>query len=63
MDGEKFTPPVTSGLLNGTFRRGLVRDGIVKEKVLFKEDITSADAIWFINSVREWIKVELVINN
>lgn len=63
VDGEKFTPPVTSGLLNGTFRRGLVRDGIVKEKVLFKEDITSADAIWFINSVREWIKVELVINN
>lgn len=54
-----FTPPVSSGLLPGTFRKHLLDKQIIKEKTITKKDIQTAEDIYFINSVRKWIKVHL----
>jgi para-aminobenzoate synthetase/4-amino-4-deoxychorismate lyase len=60
IDGKLWTPPVTSGLLAGTFREHLLKAGQIEEKVLTLDDLKKCSKIWFINSVRKWIKVELV---
>ena len=56
-----YTPPVHCGLLNGVFRRHLLESGgiPVKEKVLRREDVLSADEVFMMNSVRGMIKVVL----
>ncbi|WP_271853199.1 aminodeoxychorismate synthase component I [Planococcus maritimus] len=58
-DGRFYTPPVSSGLLAGTYREQLIEEGRIESKVLKKDELDTFDAIWFINSVRGWIKVEL----
>jgi para-aminobenzoate synthetase/4-amino-4-deoxychorismate lyase len=54
-NGKYYTPPVKSGLLNGICRTKLNWE----EKVLFPEDIKSADKIFCFNSVRGVVEVEL----
>lgn len=58
-DGRFYTPPVSSGLLGGTYRKQLLEEGRIETKVLKKDELDTFDAIWFINSVRGWMKVEL----
>ncbi|MDE4086782.1 aminodeoxychorismate synthase component I [Planococcus maritimus] len=58
-DGRFYTPPVSSGLLAGTYREQLIDEGRIETKVLKKEELHTFDAIWFINSVRGWMKVEI----
>lgn len=58
-DGRFYTPPVSSGLLAGTYREQLIDEGRIETKVLKKDELDTFDAIWFINSVRGWLKVEL----
>ncbi len=52
IDGELVTPPVSSGLLNGTFRQDLVEQGKAGEQVLYPDDLKKARAIYLGNSVR-----------
>lgn len=52
LDGELVTPPVSSGLLAGAFRAWLLGQGKLQEKILSREDLARADAVWLINSVR-----------
>ncbi|RRN67488.1 aminodeoxychorismate synthase component I [Peribacillus simplex] len=59
INGDYYTPPVESGLLAGTFRQGLIRKKEIKEKPILKADLNSAEEIWFINSVRGKLKVNL----
>ncbi len=59
-DGRLVTPPVSSGLLPGTFREKLLRDGTIEEKVLTKEDLAGADTVYLINSVRKWQLAEII---
>lgn len=59
VDGLLWTPPVTSGLLAGTFREHLIKIGKVREKVLKVDDLEKCSKLWFINSVRKWIEVSL----
>jgi branched-subunit amino acid aminotransferase/4-amino-4-deoxychorismate lyase len=54
IDGRKVTPPVTCGLLPGTFRAHLLEDGVIEEGIVTIEQLRSAGQIWLINSVREW---------
>lgn len=58
-NGELFTPPVKSGLLPGTFREQLLRENKIKERTIYIDELKDCSAIWFINSVRGWIKVFL----
>ena len=56
-----FTPPVESGLLSGTFRNELIASGEIEERVITVDDFRSADEIFLINSVRKWMRAELVV--
>ncbi len=60
LDGEWFTPPVTSGLLAGTFRNGLLATGQIRERILTPADLRAARRIALINSVRKWRAAILV---
>ncbi|KMY50349.1 aminodeoxychorismate synthase component I [Peribacillus loiseleuriae] len=60
IEDELITPALNSGLLAGTFREKLVQSGKVKERVVHLTELKSANEIWFINSVRGWIKVNLL---
>ena len=59
IDGERLTPPVSSGLLAGTFREELLEQGKIREGVVTLEMLKQADAVWLINSVRKWMPVSL----
>lgn len=59
MDGEWFTPPVECGLLAGTFRAKLLASGEVKERVIRVSDLGRCEAVFLVNSLRKWVKVEM----
>jgi len=59
INGDLYTPPVEAGLLAGTFRQELIRKKEIKEKPISKADLNNAEEIWFINSVRGKLKVDL----
>lgn len=56
-----YTPPKESGLLNGIFRQHLLDDASVPtvEKILFMQDLKSAEQIYLCNSLRRIIPVQL----
>ncbi|MEH7494597.1 aminodeoxychorismate synthase component I [Neobacillus niacini] len=60
IDGVRWTPPVSSGLLAGTFRDRLIHKGEILEKTLTHADLKIATKMWFINSVRKWKEVQLI---
>lgn len=57
-----LTPPLSCGLLNGVYRQHLLRSGEItlQEKVLFKDDLLTADKIFLINSVRKLRQITLL---
>jgi len=54
LDGRKITPPVSCGLLAGTFRGELIAKGEIEEQLITLDDLKRADSVWLINSVRKW---------
>ena len=56
-----FTPPLSSGLLNGTFRRHLLEGarGKIIERVIFENDLVFANKIYLTNAVSGIIPVKL----
>jgi para-aminobenzoate synthetase/4-amino-4-deoxychorismate lyase len=51
--GHWFTPPVSCGLLPGVYRRHLLKTKPgLHEKILYPEDLKSADAVYLTNAVR-----------
>lgn len=60
IDGVRYTPPLSSGLLGGTFRAEQLDAGTIRERVLTRKDIASASRLWLINSVRRWVEAILV---
>lgn len=54
------TPPISSGLLAGTFRGWLLATGQIQEQVLTRDDLPKAQRIALINSVRKWQPATLV---
>lgn len=57
--GKLFTPPIVCGLLNGTYRQKLLREGVLEEKIIYPEDLEKAEKIFCFNSVRKMVEVEL----
>jgi para-aminobenzoate synthetase/4-amino-4-deoxychorismate lyase len=62
IDGRKITPPVKCGLLPGTMRGHLLKTGEIEEDIITLEQFKQADEIWLINSVRGWVRAQLLIN-
>jgi para-aminobenzoate synthetase/4-amino-4-deoxychorismate lyase len=60
MDGALLTPPVSSGLLAGTFRNHLLAEGVIRERAIPVSDLGRCQAIFLINSVRKWREARLV---
>jgi para-aminobenzoate synthetase/4-amino-4-deoxychorismate lyase len=54
LDGRRVTPPVSAGLLAGTFRAHLLAAGEIEERTLMVDDLQRASRVWLINSVRGW---------
>ena len=60
LDGLYVTPPISCGLLNGTFRAELLSRGKLVEQVLKLDSLKRAEALYMINSVRKWTRLKLV---
>ena len=60
MDGKKYTPPVSCGLLAGVYRGHLLAQGEIQEKVITVEDASRAERLFLINSVRGMWRARLV---
>jgi hypothetical protein len=54
LDGERWTPPISAGLLAGTLRARLLAAGEIAERTLTPADLARAERVWLINSVRGW---------
>lgn len=54
MDGALWTPPLDAGLLPGVFRSDLLARGEIRERTLHPSDLSRAEEVWLINSVRKW---------
>ena len=63
IDGVRYTPPLSSGLLGGTFRAEQLDAGAIRERILTKADVASASRLWLINSVRRWLGAILVVGS
>lgn len=54
LDGDLVTPPISCGLLGGTFRADLLQRGEIREKTIDQEDLARCTQIFLVNSVRGW---------
>ncbi len=55
-----WTPPLDAGLLAGTYRSALVRDGILEERRVRTEELAAAEELALVSSVRGWRPAVLV---
>jgi para-aminobenzoate synthetase / 4-amino-4-deoxychorismate lyase len=60
LDGVLFTPPVSCGLLPGTYRSWLLSQGLVTEREIKVDELNKCSQFYLVNSVRGKIKIELV---
>lgn len=61
LDGRYVTPPISCGLLGGTFRAELLSRGKLTEQVLKVDDLKRAEALYMINSVQKWTRLKLIV--
>ena len=59
LKAKLFTPPVSCGLLGGTFRFSLIKTGVISERVINIDALKDCKCIYFINSVRKWREAKL----
>ncbi|UCC51904.1 MAG: aminotransferase class IV, partial [Anaerolineaceae bacterium] len=56
LNGRLITPPVTAGLLAGTYRRYLLEQGLISEEPVTIAELKRSPQLFLINSVRKWRK-------
>jgi para-aminobenzoate synthetase/4-amino-4-deoxychorismate lyase len=54
LDGRWITPPVDAGLLPGSYRALLVRDGTLEERRVTVAELRGAEEVALVSSVRGW---------
>jgi para-aminobenzoate synthetase/4-amino-4-deoxychorismate lyase len=57
IDGELFTPPISCGLLAGTFRSLLLEMGKINERLIHTDELVKCSKLYLVNSVRKWVEV------
>jgi len=62
IDGKFYTPPISCGILAGTFREHLLETGQVEEKIIRVEDLKDCTKIFLVNSVRKWQTIVISYN-
>ena len=60
INGQRLTPPLSSGLQPGVFRAFLLERNEVREAVLPLEETDRSSRLFLINSVRRWCEMRLV---
>ncbi len=60
IDGVRVTPPVSCGLLAGTYRAMLLESELVTEQVITLDSLRRATGLWLVNSVQGERPMELV---
>jgi para-aminobenzoate synthetase / 4-amino-4-deoxychorismate lyase len=50
--GKWYTPPVSCGLLAGTYRAWLLEQGMIQERVIRVKELADCSQIFLVNSVR-----------
>jgi para-aminobenzoate synthetase/4-amino-4-deoxychorismate lyase len=58
--GKLYTPPLSCGLLPGTFRAHLLETGQAQERVILREELDACTEIFRVNSVRGWQMVVII---
>lgn len=63
-DKTWFTPPLSSGILNGVYRKHLLQNNVnIKEEKIYLNDLLNCDQIILTNSLRGEVKVEKIYFN
>lgn len=57
---RRITPPVSCGLLAGTFREHLLERGEIEEKIVTTKELQKAKKVFLVNSVRKWVDARLI---
>ena len=60
IEGDLFTPPLSCGLLGGTYRAQLLEQKKIKERILPIKEIEHYQKIYLINSVRKLWEVQYI---
>lgn len=60
LDGAWWTPPLDAGLLAGTYRAVLLREGELRERPIRIDELRSAEEVALVSSVRGWRPAALV---
>jgi para-aminobenzoate synthetase/4-amino-4-deoxychorismate lyase len=61
IDGERLTPASECGLLSGVLRAELLEQGRIREAILTQTDLLRADKVWWVNSLRGELSVQLSV--
>ena len=60
IDGRRWTPPLSAGLLPGVFRAHLLEHREIQEQILPVGLLAKASGLFMINSVRRWCEIRLL---
>ena len=60
LNNDWITPPLSCGVLNGTYRTELLAEGKIMERIITRDDLHHATNLWFLNGLRGMIKAKLV---
>ncbi len=63
LKGQLYTPPISCGLLGGTYRALLLKQNKIQEKVILCQELRQCSKIYLINSVRKWQQCMLCLDN
>ena len=55
-----YTPPVRDGLLPGTMRETLLREGKIVERSLSIDELSDVSDFFLVSSLRGWRRAKLV---
>jgi para-aminobenzoate synthetase/4-amino-4-deoxychorismate lyase len=58
-NGQRVTPALRCGLLDGVGRALAIASGHVAEDVILVDDLIPARRLWFVNALRGWLEVRL----
>jgi para-aminobenzoate synthetase / 4-amino-4-deoxychorismate lyase len=59
LNSQLLTPPISCGVLAGTFRAHLVKTGQVLERTIPIEQLINCTKIFRVNSIRKWQRVQI----
>jgi para-aminobenzoate synthetase / 4-amino-4-deoxychorismate lyase len=59
IQNDLYTPPVECGLLGGVFREHLLSEGKIREKVITKNELMTAQHVFLVNSLRLWREAKI----